>query len=134
MFDQVFDNLRKSTEATIQAQQELFKTWTNLWPGVSASPAVWGEPLKYPQKCAEVASELFQKQSISLEAQFAAGLHTCGEAFHLAEAKDPEELRVKTLELCKKTFDCLREVYQAQARDFQAALGKWTELMVKGVA
>ena len=134
MFDQVFDNLRKNTEAVIQVQQDLFKTWTNFWPAVPASPAVWGEPLKYPKKWAEIAGELFQKQSVSLEAQFSAGLHTLGEAFHLFEAKDPEELRVKTIELCKKTFDCLRQVYQAQVRDFQAATAKWTEVMGEGAA
>lgn len=133
MFNQVFDNLRKTTEATMQVQQEMFKTWTNFFPAMTASPAFWSEPMKYPKKCAEVAGEIFKKQSVSLEAQFSAGLNNINEVFHLAEAKDPEELRVKTIHLCRKTFDCLRQVYEA--RNFQAAVEKWTELMVmKGEA
>jgi hypothetical protein len=114
----------------MQVQQELFKSWTAFWPAMTASPAVWSEPMKFPKKWAEVAGEVFKKQSVSLEAQFAAGLHNIGEAFHLVEAKDPEEFRVKTIQLCQKTLDCLRQLYQAQARDFQAAVAKWTELLV----
>jgi hypothetical protein len=135
MFDEVFENLRKATDSTIQAQQELFKKWVSLWPGVPTSPAAWGEPVhKLQKKWAEIVGELVKKQREALEAQFSAGLRNIEEAFHLAEAKDPEELRAKTVELWQKTFDCLRQSYEAQVRDFQAAVTKWTELMTKGAA
>ena len=32
MFDQVFDNFRKATETTLQAQQDLFRQWMSQWP------------------------------------------------------------------------------------------------------
>ena len=37
-------------------------------------------------------------------------------------------------ELWQKTFDYLRQASEAQLHDFQNAVGKWAELMTKGVA
>jgi len=92
------------------------------------------EPLKFQKKCAETAGELIKKQRQLLEAQFCAGLQSIEDAFHLAEAKDPEELRAKTAELWQKTFEVLRQSCETQVRDFQAAVVKWTELVTKGAA
>ena len=117
MFDQVFDNLRKATEASVQLQQDLFKRWISLWPGVPASPAPAGEQvLQFQRKWGEIVGELVGKQRESLEAQFSAGLRNIEEAFRVAEAKDPEELRNKTVELWKKIFDSLRQASEAQLR------------------
>jgi hypothetical protein len=107
MFDQVFENLRKATEASIQMQQDLFKKWASLWPGVPAPPA-FGEAGKFQKKWAETVGELVKKQRETLEAQFSAGLRNIEEAFHLPEAKDPEEMRAKAIELWRKSFECLR--------------------------
>jgi hypothetical protein len=135
MFDQVFDNVRKATEASVQMQQELFKKWVSLWPGVPASPTVGGEQVvKFQRKWAETVGELGRKQREFLEAQFHAGLRNIEEAFRLAEVKDPEQLRTRTLELWQKVFDGLRQGSETQLRDFQAAAIKWAELMVKGAA
>jgi hypothetical protein len=134
MFEQVFETLRKTTEITLQAQQELFKKWTSLWPGVAASPMAFAEPQKYQQAWAEVVGELIKRQRETLEAQFKAGLQSIEDAFQIAQAKDPEEVRTKTLQLWQKTFDSLRQLYEAQVRDFQAAAAKWTEAVAKGAA
>jgi hypothetical protein len=132
MFENVFDNLRKATDVTIEMQQELFKKWVSLFP--TAFPAPFSEPMKIPKKWAEVVGELITKQRQALETQFSAGLRNIEEGFRVAQTKDPEELRAKTVELWQKTFDCLRQTYEAQTRDFQIAVGKWTELMTKGAA
>jgi predicted protein tyrosine phosphatase len=135
MFEQVFENLRKATEASIQVQQEMFKKWVSLWPGVTPSAAAEGEPVtKFQKKWAEIVSDLVKKQRETLEAQFSAGLRNMEQAFHFADAKDPEELRAKTIEFWQKSFDCLRQMYDAQVRDFQNAAARWTELFTKGAA
>jgi hypothetical protein len=138
MFEPVFENLRKATEATIQMQQDLFKKWVNFWPGVPGIPtipAVGAEPfIKFQKKWTEFIGEIVKKQRETLEAQFSAGLKNIEEAFKLADAKDPEELRTKTIELWQKSFECIRQLYDAQVRDFQAAVAKWTELVMKGAA
>ena len=133
MFEPVFESLKKATDATVKMQQELFHKWTALFPALPMVPAAY-EPLKFQKRCVEVIGEVTRKQRESLEAQFNSGVKTVEEAFRLCEAKDPEELRTRTVELWEKTFDSLRRVYDAQARDFQTAVVKWGELVTKGAA
>lgn len=138
MFDQVFDTLRKASESTFQAQQDLFKKWVGQWPGVPSSPAagVAGNEqfVKFQKKWLESVAEMVKKQRETLETQFAAGYHHLEEAFRLTEIKDPEELRTKTLALWQKTFECLKQAYENQIKEFQATAAKWAEMHVKGAA
>ena len=133
MFEPVFESLRKATDATVKMQQELFSKWTTMFPGLPMVPAAY-EPMKFQKRCVEVVTELTRKQRETLEAQFNNGVKNIEETFRLFEAKDPEELRSKTVELWEKTFDSLRQVYDAQVKDFQTAAAKWGELVTKGVA
>src|SRR5262249_48651962 len=135
MFEPVFENLRKATETAIQTQQDLFKKWTALWQGVAVPSPAWGEPVqKFQKKWAESVTETLARQREALEGQFNAGLKSLEAAFAVAGAKDAEELKAKTLELWQKSFDCLRQAFEAQAREFQASVGKWTELVTEGAA
>jgi len=134
MFDQVFEAMRKATDSAIVMQQELFNKWIGLWPGVPISPTAAGEAPKIQKKWVETIGELIKKQREILETQFSTGLQSIEEAFHLAEAKDPEELRAKTVALWQKIFDCLRQTYESQMRDFQIAVAKWAEVLTKGAA
>jgi hypothetical protein len=133
MFDQVFESLRTATESSVAMQQELFRKWIGMWPGVPASAFPFGEPQKFQKKWVEVVGELLKRQNESLEAQFKTGLRNIEEAFRLAEAKNPEELRTRTIELWQKTFDYLRQASEAQVRDFHNAIAKWADLMTKGM-
>jgi hypothetical protein len=135
MFDQAFDNLRKATETGIQMQQELFKKWIGLWPGMPPSPAGWTEQVQqFHKKWAEAAAEMVKKQGELMEVQSKAGLKTIEDTFRLAEVKDLEELRAKSIELWQKSFECLRQLYEAQVREFQAAMLKWTEVVTREAA
>ena len=135
MFEQVFENLRTVTESSIHMQQELFKKWVSVWPGLPVAPNGGGEKIQKAQKkWTEFTADLVKKERETLEAQFSAGLKSIEEAFRLVEAKQPEELRTKTIELWRKSIDCMRQTYEAQMRDFQAAVVKWTELVVQGAA
>jgi len=134
MFDPVFDSLRKATEVSLQMQQDMFKKWTALWPGM-APQATWGDQAqKFQKKWAETVTEMVKKQNELLEAQFKAGLQNLEDAFRLGEVKDVEEMRTKTLEMWRKTFDCLRQTFDAQMREFQAAVSRWCEMATKGAA
>src|SRR5260370_42205881 len=134
MFDAVFESLRKATDATMHMQQEMFKKWAGFWPGPVA-PGVFGEQAqKFPKKWAEIVGDIVKKQNELLETQFKAGLRNIEEAFRLAQAKDPEELRARTVELWQKSFECLRQAVEAQTRQLQAAVTKWTEMVTKATA
>jgi hypothetical protein len=122
MFEKVFENLRNATEASVQAQQEIFQKWITLWPGVPSSPYAFGEKFqKVQKKWNQTVAEQVKKQREALEAQFSAGLRNIEESFRLAEAKNPEEFRAKTLELWSKSFDYLRQTAESQLREFQCS-------------
>jgi hypothetical protein len=127
MFDQVLDSMRKASDAALQTQQELFKNWAGMWPGLPARQPGGGQALTFPERSAEAVGELVRMQCQSLEAQLSAGLKTIEDAFRLAEAKDFEELRGKAIELWQRA-------YEAQVGGFQAAVTKMTERMTKGAA
>jgi hypothetical protein len=128
----IIDHIRAETESSIALQQGLFKKWIGMWPGVLIPPPTFEEPQKFHKKWMEVGGELLSKQNEWLEAQFKAGLRTIEEAFHLAEAEDPEELRTRTIQLWQKTFDSLCQASQAQIRGLHSAMARWTEPMNKG--
>ncbi len=130
MFDQVLDGVRKASEASLQAQQELFKKWAGMWPALPAyQPGSAGQVLQFQMKWAEAVGELVRIQCQSLEALFSAGLKNLEEVFRLTEAKNFEELRGKIMELWQRTFDSLRQAYEAQLRGFEAAVTRMTELI-----
>src|SRR6516164_1053665 len=94
MFEQTFETLRRTTDATIQLQQEAFRKWVNLWPSMPVSQPVWGEQFcKARKQWTEFVADLVKKQREAFEAQFNAGLKGIEEAYKLAEVKSPEELR-----------------------------------------
>jgi hypothetical protein len=135
MFEAVFESLQKATDSTIRMQQELFKQWVGLMP-VQPTPAAAPveQAQKVQKKWAEVAGDLYKKQCEALEAQFKVGLRNLEEGFRLAKTKDPEELRAKTVELWQKSLDCLRQSCEAQFKEFQTAMAKWTEVVMKSAA
>jgi hypothetical protein len=135
MFEQVFDNLRVATQSSIHLQQELFNKWVSVWPSPTPAANGNGDKIQKAQrKWAEFVADLVKKERETRERQYSAGLKNIEEAFRLAEAKEPEELRAKTVELWQKSIDCMRQTYETQMRDFQAAVVKWTELVVQGAA
>jgi hypothetical protein len=125
MYEQVFWNLRKATEAAIQAQQEMFSTWANSWAGRP------DQVQAFQKKWVDSFGELLKKQQETLEAQFQSGLKMIVDAFAVPTAKNPEELRDKLLEDWKKNFETYQQMAKAQMQAFQAAQAKWTDQAAK---
>jgi hypothetical protein len=134
MFDQIFESMRRIVEVNVQVQQEMFRRWAALWPGLAPLPGVPAGPNfaeqahRFQKKWAEAVTELVKRQGETTQEQFAAGLRQIEQAFKLAEVKDVEALRAKTLELWQKTFGLIQQGFEAQVRDFQAAVAKWAEV------
>jgi hypothetical protein len=136
MFIPVMESMAKFTGATAEMQQEMFKKWFSAWPGfpfvpgVPNYPAAFGEKAQYYQKkSSEIITDLFKKQRETFEAQFKAGQENIEKAFKISEAKNPEELRAKTLELWQKCFEAVYKASEAQMRNFTTAIEKWFELV-----
>jgi hypothetical protein len=135
MFELVFDSLKRTTEMSLQMQQDAFKKWAALCPGAPAGPVTIPEQaLNFQKKWAEFYEETLKKQREAIEAQFKAGLKYIEDAFMLVESKGPVELRAKTIELWQKVFETLHQTYEAQVRDLQAIATRWTEVATKGAA
>lgn len=133
MFTQVLESMGKVTGATVSMQQEMFKKWIGMWPGVSGQPnfpqfnAEQAE--RFQKKWAETVSEQIRRQKEVIEAQFKTGMENIDKAFRIGEAKNPEEARAQAVELWRKCFDGLRQAYETQLRETQIAMEKWFELM-----
>jgi hypothetical protein len=138
MFDQVLASLRKATETSVQVQQEMFKKWVSLWPGVPASAPLWGEQAQrfqqFQQQWAEIMSDLIRRQREGIETSFKLGLQNIEKAFQLGEVKTIEEMRARTVELWQKCFDSLRQTYEIPLREFQVATEKWLQFVTKTAA
>ncbi len=137
MFEQVFDNFRKATETTLQAQQDLFRQWMSQWPmfpttATQQAPSGVSEQVRSFQKqWTDSVTALMTKHCESLDAQYRAGIKTIEDALRTAEAKSPEEFRKLTEELWRKSFEVLRQTIENQIRDFQVAIEKWSELVTQ---
>ncbi|HKI38683.1 MAG TPA: hypothetical protein VKA46_42940 [Gemmataceae bacterium] len=132
MFEPVSESLRRAAEANIQMQQDLFKRWAGLCPGVAAPLGAGGEKvLAFQKKGAEIVGELIERQCAALAAQVSAGLKVCEEASRLAEVKDPTELRTRAVGVWQQACDGVLQTYEAQLREFPAAVARWTELVTK---
>jgi hypothetical protein len=136
MFIPVLESMAKMTGAAAEMQQEMFKKWFGLWPAIPWSPGMpvypvnWSEQAqKFHKRWTEIVSDLLKRQRETMEAQFKAGQQNIEKAFQIGEAKNPEELRAKTLELWQKWFESVRQASEAQMRNFTVAIEKWVELV-----
>jgi hypothetical protein len=138
MFDQILENYRKATEASLQFQQLMMRNWGQQWPatfGVSmpASPGSWPEQFHKTQKqMAETITDMLNKHRETLDAQYRAGIRSIEEAFRVGEAKDPEQFRKLTEELWRHSYECLKSMAESQMRDLQTVTQKWFDLASQG--
>jgi hypothetical protein len=124
----IIDSVRKTTESSVAMQQELFRKWVNWLPGAPVSVIPFGELQKFHTKWVETIGELFQRENDTLAVQLKMGFGTIEKLCHLAEAKDPEQLRTKTVEIWQKAFDDLRLIFETQMKSLQNAVTKFTEV------
>jgi hypothetical protein len=127
----IIDSVRKTTESSVAVQQELFRKWVSSWPGVPVSVIPFAELQKFQKKWVEMLGELVQRENDTLAVQVKMGFGTIEKLCHLGEAKDPEQLRTKTVELWQKVFDNLWLISETQMHTLQNAVAKLTEVPIK---
>ena len=143
MFDQILDNYRKATEASLQFQQMMLRSWGQQWPstfGVAmptlpTSAGAWPEQFHKAQKqIIETITDMLNKHRETLDAQYRAGIRSIEEAFRVGEAKDPEQFRKLAEELWRQSYECLKTLAESQTRDIQTVMQKWFDLVSQGTA
>jgi hypothetical protein len=132
VFEQAFDNLRKTAEANLEMQQELFRQWGANWPGFPQSQNAWVERAqKFQKDWAKTVKELLSKHREILDEQYRLALDSLDEAFRVVQSADPQEYAKRCEALCKKSLEVLREAGELQVKETQEALSKWIGLAVK---
>lgn len=135
MYEQVYENLRKATESSIQLQQEMFQKWTSLFPTplqpMAAVATAADDMARFQKKWEELITDMLTRQRELVDAQFRAGLKTLEEMFRVGQAKSPQEIQQRVMELYRASFESLRQLTESQAKDFKAVLDRWTEMVTK---
>ncbi len=132
VYEEVFENMKKAAQANVTMQQELFQQWTKLWPGLPSPQAMWVDKVRdFQRQWNNAVSDLARKHRTTFDRQYQAALESLDEALRLGEASNPAEFRERTEQMCRKTLDCMREVSEAQMKEFQDAMTKMTELVTK---
>lgn len=140
MFDQILDNYRKATEASLQFQQLMLRQWGQQWPTnfgmpMATSPGAWVEEFHKAQRAlSETITEMLNKHRETLDTQYRAGIRSIEEAFRVGEAKDPEQFRKLTEELWRHSYECLKSLAESQMRDLQTVMQKWMDVASKGAS
>jgi hypothetical protein len=130
MIDQVFGNLQKATESSIQMQQEMFKKWFEAFPGASSSIPSASEAMhQWRQKWEAIVADSLKRQKELVDKSYEAGIKALEDIFAVEEAKSPQEYQQKVTELYRKSFESLRKLSEAQMVEFKTAAEKWSELM-----
>jgi hypothetical protein len=132
VFEETFKNVQKATEANLKFQQEMLRQWANLWPGLPTPQTVWANKLRdFQREWTKTVSSLAHRHQQTIDKQYQAAVESLDESLRFAEAKDPEEFRKRSEQLCRKTLDCIREISEAQVKEFQEVMNKWLELVTK---
>lgn len=135
VFEQVFENLRKTAESSLQMQQDFFQQWSSQWPGFPQQENAWMDRVqKFQKDWSKTFTELMNKHRKLLDDQYRAAIDTLKEGFRVAESGDPQEYRQRCEELCRKSLELLRETGELQVKETQEALNRWVALAVKSGA
>jgi predicted transcriptional regulator len=135
VFDQVFDNLRKTAESNLELQQEFFRQWGANWPGFPQQENAWLERVqKFQKEWSKTYAELVNKHRKLLDDQYRMAIDALKEAFRVAEAGDPQEYQRRCEELCRKSLELIREAGELQIKETQEALNRWVAVAVKSAS
>lgn len=132
LFEDAFQNVRKAAEANLKMQQEMFGQWSALWPGFPTPQSAWVDKMQdFQKQWSNTVSDMAQKHREVVDQQYQAALESLDEALRFFEAKNPEEFRKRSEQFFRKAIDCMKEMSEAQVKEFQDRIGKWGELMAK---
>jgi hypothetical protein len=132
VFEEAFENLRKTAESSFEMQQELFRQWGAKWPALPQPQNAWVEQVqKFQKEWSKTVKELLSKHREVLDEKYDLAIESLEEAFRVAESSDPQEYAKRCGALCKKTLEVLREVGEKQIKETQEAINKWMGLVMK---
>lgn len=132
VFEEVFQNLRKVTEANLKMQKELFSQWSSMWPGVPTPQTAWLDKMRqFRTQWMKTISGLAHQHQEVVDRNYKAAVESLDAALAVNEADSPEEFRRRTEQFCRKALDCMREMSESQVKEMQETVTKMTDLVAK---
>ena len=134
MFAQLFESFRRASEATLQAQQDVFRQWVQQWPSAPASsPGTAGEWSEAVQKrWLDSTKDFFNKQRELVDSTYRSGIDVIEQGFRVSDARSPEEYSRMVEELWVKLSDSFKQQSESQFREFQRAAERWFDVARNG--
>ena len=127
MFDQFFESFRKASESSLQAQQDLFKSWTQQWPTTPFGSGATSDWTDVQKRWLEGASEALNKHRALVDTTYKSGIEVIEHTFRFTEARSPEDYRRLVEELWRKLTDTFKAQSESQYREIQNATEKWID-------
>jgi hypothetical protein len=129
MLEQLFEGLRRASESSVSAQQEVMKQWIQQWPSTSLSSAqsTVERSSALQKRWLESATEALTKQRELLNSACQAGVQLMAETAKLSGAKSAEEYRQLAEELWRKMFELVKNQSEAQLQQLTKASQAWLE-------
>jgi hypothetical protein len=133
MIDQMFDTFRKTSESSLQMQQEMFTQWAQQWPTVPMNAAgVSADWLRTLQKrWIEFSTESLERNRVGLDSMYRSGIQFIEQTLRLSDAKSPDDCRHALEDLWRKLIDVFKEQSESQLHDFQKGVEKCVESFPK---
>ncbi len=127
-FEQAMESFKKTSEAVLNMQQEAIQQWTGMWPTAMAEQA---NPLKQFQeiqkRCGNTMTDLLKRHREVVDKQYDEAVAALEEAVRMGESHSPDEFRTRLEQLCRRSLELMRHASEAQLKEFQEALAKWSE-------
>lgn len=133
MYEQMVENFRKVSEASVQMQQDLLKQWTSgSFSGFPMGSSTWlDQTMKVRKEWAEVLTDIARKQKSVFESRMDAGIKVMEDSLKLAQCKDLKEFKAASEDLWKKSVESAKELTETQVRQFQSAVEKCMSVAAK---
>jgi hypothetical protein len=128
MLATAFEEFRKASESSLQAQHDLFRQWGQQWLSSisSAGSGDWGKAAQ--KRWAELAVEALKKQRQALDSLYLSSIDFIEGSARAAEVKSAKQLGELAEDFWRRSFDTLKGQSESQLRDFQSWIEKSFEM------
>lgn len=128
MLATAFEEFRKASESSLQAQHDLFRQWGQQWLSSTSSATAgdWGKAAQ--KRWAELAVEALKKQRQALDSLYQSSIDLVEGSARVAEVKSAQELGQMAEDFWRRSFDALKGQSGTQFREFQSWLEKSFEM------
>jgi hypothetical protein len=131
MYDQLFETYRKTSEAWLQMQQDMYRTVMQQWvatpPNAAGVATDWSRT--FQKRWLELAVEIMNRHRESLDAMYRSVIQVIEQTSRMAEAKSTEEYRRMVEDMWRKWFENVKNQSETQFRDVQNWAGKSLEIV-----